>query len=65
MFKDKHLEIEGNINNWIKNWLRNGKQRVVFNGTASDWASITSGVLWVQFFAHWYLQFTYDIDIAL
>ncbi len=26
----------------IKNWLSNRKQRVVINGTATDWAAVTS-----------------------
>ncbi len=29
---------------WIENWHSNRKQRVVINGTASDWAPITSSV---------------------
>ncbi len=32
------------MHNWIENWLSNRKQRVVINGTASDWAPVTSGV---------------------
>ncbi len=32
------------VHNWIENWLSNRKQRVVINGTASDWAPVTSGV---------------------
>ncbi len=44
MFKVKQLGIDGNVHNWIENWLRNRKQRIVINGTASDWAPVTSGV---------------------
>ncbi len=45
VFKAKQLGITGKVHNWIKkNWLSNGKQRVVINGTASNWASVTSGV---------------------
>ncbi len=44
MFKLKQLGIAGNVHNWIKNWLNNRKQRVVINGSASDWARVTSGV---------------------
>ena len=42
--KLKSLGIEGNILNWIKDWLSNRQQRVVVNGTASPWAPVTSGV---------------------
>ncbi len=45
MFKVKQLGIDGTVHNWIENWLSNRKQRVVINGTASDWASVTSEVL--------------------
>ena len=34
----------GNIHNWIENWLSNRKRTVVFNGSALDWASVTSGI---------------------
>ncbi len=44
MFKVKQLGIDGTIHEWIENWLRNRKQRIVINGTASDWAAVTSGV---------------------
>ena len=44
IFKVKGLSIASNADNWIKNCLNNRKQRVVFNGNASDWPPITSGV---------------------
>ncbi len=46
MFKVKQgqLGIDGTVYNWIENWLSNRKQKVVINDTASDWASVTSGV---------------------
>ena len=44
MFKVKQLRIDGNVHNWIENWLSNRKQRVVINGTASDWAPVTSEI---------------------
>ncbi len=40
----KQLGIDGNVHNWIENWLSNRKQRLVINGTASDWVPLTSGV---------------------
>ncbi len=42
MFKVKELGINGKVYNWIENWLSNRKQRVVINGTASDWTPVTS-----------------------
>ena len=36
--------IIGHIADWIEEWLRGRKQRVVLNGTASDWADVLSGV---------------------
>ncbi len=44
MFKIIQLKIVGNVHNWIENWLSNRKQRVIINGTASDWAPVSSGV---------------------
>ncbi len=44
LFKIKQLRIDGTVHNWIDNWLSNRKQRVVINGTASDWAPVTSGI---------------------
>ncbi len=44
MFKVKPLGIDGTVLNWIENSLSNRKQRIVINGTASDWAPVTSGV---------------------
>ncbi len=40
----KQLGIVGNVHNWIEDWLNNRKQRVVINGSASDWGPVTSGV---------------------
>ena len=36
--------IEGNVLNWIKEWLTNRKQRVVINGICSDYVPVSSGV---------------------
>ena len=44
MFKVKQLGIDGNVYNWIENWLSDRRQRVVINDTASEWAPVTSGV---------------------
>ncbi len=44
MFRLRQLGIAGNVHNWIENLLNNRKQNVVINGSASDWAPVTSGV---------------------
>lgn len=44
MAKVRALGITGKVAEWIECWLSNRKQRVVINGTASEWASVTSGV---------------------
>ncbi len=44
VFKVKQLGIDCTLCNWIENWLSNRKQRVVINGTATDWAPVTSGI---------------------
>jgi hypothetical protein len=42
--KVKAHGICGNIANWIEEWLRDRKQKVVLNGSESKIASVTSGV---------------------
>jgi ribonucleases P/MRP protein subunit RPP40 len=36
--------INGNVYNWIKNWLTDRTQRTVLNGKQSEWADVWSGV---------------------
>lgn len=36
--------IGGNVLKWIKEWLKNRRQKVCIDGEASDWAPVTSGV---------------------
>ena len=36
--------IQGQILNWIEAWLSGRQQRVILNGTKSDWKEVTSGV---------------------
>ena len=38
--------IRGNMLRWIKNWLTDWQQRVVLNGTFSEWMAVLSGVPW-------------------
>ena len=42
--KVRALGIDGMVANWIENWLRDRRQRVVVNGKHSEWAPVTSGV---------------------
>ena len=42
--KVKSLGIEGNVLQWIRDFLVGRRQRVSINGTVSDWASVRSGV---------------------
>ena len=44
MSKVRAHGIVGNIANWIEEWLKNRKQRVVLNGRESNWANVLSGV---------------------
>lgn len=44
LLKLKEIGIGGKLNEWIKNWLCDRKQRVVINGVTSDWMPVTSGV---------------------
>ncbi len=44
MFKVKQLGIDGTVYNWIENWLRNRKQQLIINGTASDWTQVIGGI---------------------
>jgi hypothetical protein len=44
MCKLRDIGIQGKTADWIENWLKGRKQRVVINGQSSDWANVTSGV---------------------
>jgi len=36
--------VDGEILQWIGNWLSDRKQRVMLNGQISDWRNVLSGV---------------------
>ena len=36
--------IDGNVLQWVKNWLADRRQRTVLNGQASEWGTVGSGV---------------------
>lgn len=44
LFKLKQLGISGNLLNWFENYLTGRVQRVVLNGSNSDWLPIEAGV---------------------
>ena len=44
MSKVRAHGILGSVADWVEEWLRNRKQRVVLNGKESDWADALSGV---------------------
>ena len=44
IFKLKCNGINGNLLNLLENYLQNRQQRVVLNGTVSEWRNVTAGV---------------------
>ena len=44
VYKMRMLGLGENVCKWVSNWLSDRKQRVVINGTHSDWATVNSGV---------------------
>ncbi len=43
-YKLKQIGIDGQVNQWIANWMSNRQQRVVIDRFNSDWGPVTSGV---------------------
>jgi retron-type reverse transcriptase len=44
LYKAEKCGISGNLLRWIKEWLSERRQRVVVNGSFSDWIQVISGV---------------------
>ena len=44
LLKIESLNIQGNILNWIKDWLKNRRQKVVMDNVFSLWILVISGV---------------------
>ena len=42
--KAKKIGIDGLLLNWIESWLTGRRQKVVLNGSSSEWSSVLSGV---------------------
>ena len=42
--KLQSYDISGNLLSWIRNFLADRQQRVVLNGSSSQWVNVTSGV---------------------
>ncbi len=44
LLKLKTIGVEGRLLGWIREWLRERRQRVVIGGEYSEWTAVTSGV---------------------
>jgi hypothetical protein len=44
LLKLKAIGVEGRLLGWIKDWLKERRQRVVLGGECSEWTAVTSGV---------------------
>ena len=44
LYKLSRLKLDPSLYNWIAEWLKKRKQRVVVNGSESEWSYLKSGV---------------------
>ncbi len=44
LLKLDHIRIRGDLLEWIRGFLLNGKQRVLCDGVTSDWDNVPLGV---------------------
>ena len=57
--KIKSYGIEGNMLNWVKTFLNYRKQRVLINGTCSEWKKVLSGIPQGSVLGQYYLSYIY------
>ena len=50
--KLKYYGIQGNLLNWITEWMIKRQQRVVLDNKASDFLPVKSEILQAQFWVH-------------
>ena len=55
LLKLKSYGIDGKLFLWIKNWILGRKQRVILNGSASQWQPVQSGVPKCPCLVHFFL----------
>ena len=60
IFKLKQNDISGRLLSLLENNLQNRKQRVVLNGSHSDYSKIDSGVLKVLYLVLYYFLYIYQ-----